>query len=74
MFGALWGGSRGRSPRGLPAQLRIGSAVAVVLYAAFTVVILGPDDVLTLVVTRVVPGFETLSVILNAIPQQPSDQ
>jgi hypothetical protein len=88
VFGALWGGSRGRSAPVLLAQLRIGSAVALVLYAAFAVVILDRADridVLTesvaVIDTRVVFGSATLGVILNAISQQtapahlqPSDQ
>jgi hypothetical protein len=66
----LWGGSHRVLPRGL----RIGSALSVLLYAAFTVVLLsragvlpGGDTVLVHVLAWVLVGYFALGILMNAI-------
>lgn len=74
-FGAPWGSlAWGGQHRVLPGRLRVGSAVAPVIYVAFAIVVLdraGWIDVVAEPVARigtwVVFGFAALSVVPNAL-------
>lgn len=66
----VWSGQH----RVLPARLRIGSAVAVVLYAAMAAVLLsragvipGGDSLFVRVLTWVLVGYFALGILMNAI-------
>lgn len=66
-----WGGQH----RVLPARLRIGSAVSLVLYALFAVIVLeraqlsdlGVNDTVITVAMWVLTGYFTLGILMNAI-------
>lgn len=65
-----WGGSH----RVLPQRLRIGSAIAVVLYLAFSLLLLsragvlpGGDSVVIVVLTWVLFAYFAVGVVMNAI-------
>ncbi|WP_455836361.1 hypothetical protein [Pseudarthrobacter siccitolerans] len=66
-----WGGQH----RVLPARLRVGSAVSIILYAAFGYVALAKaglvpalgNETVTLVVTWVLTGYFALGVLMNAV-------
>jgi hypothetical protein len=66
----LWGGSH----RVLPRRLRIGSALSIPLYAAFSVVLLsragvlaGGETVLVQVLAWILVGYFALGILMNAI-------
>jgi hypothetical protein len=73
-----WGGQH----QVLPAGLRVGSAVSIVLYAAFAYAALAKADlvpslgneVVTAVVTWVLAAYFTLGVLMNAISRSKSER
>jgi hypothetical protein len=73
-----WGGQH----QVLPTGLRVGSAVSIVLYAAFGYVALAKADlvpslgneVVTAVVTWVLAAYFTLGVLMNAISRSKSER
>lgn len=80
--GAPWGRfAWGGAHRVLPRRLRIGSALSVVLYAAFALLLLsragvvpGADSAVIVVLTWVLFGYFVVGVGLNAISRSPAER
>lgn len=80
--GAPWGRfAWGGAHRVLPRRLRIGSALSVVLYAAFALLLLsragvvpGADSAVIVVLTWVLFGYFVVGVALNAISRSPAER
>ncbi|MEI3848304.1 MULTISPECIES: hypothetical protein [unclassified Microbacterium] len=73
----VWGGAH----RVLPRRLRIGSAVSVVLYAAFAVVLLsragalpGGDSPAVAVITWVLFGYFVVGIAMNAVSRSRAER
>lgn len=74
---ALWGGQH----RVLPRRLRIGSIIAIGLYAVFAAIVLtrngvfsGGDTVLVRVLTWVLAGYFVLGIVTNAVSRSPIER
>ncbi len=74
---ALWGGQH----RVLPRRLRIGSIIAIGLYAVFAAIVLtrsgvfsGGDTVLVRVLTWVLAAYFVLGIVMNAVSRSPIER
>ncbi len=73
-----WGGQH---PGKLPTRLRVGSAVSLVIYAAFVLVVLSKADIIGLIPepvatigTWVIFGYCVLGVLMNGISRSPRER